>query len=460
MKKVATLVLAAALALATAACAPARAGSDVADAGFATGSEQAVAPEPAAEVETEPEEPEIPEYDPIELERDNPLADVEISSIKLRVTAVGEQELSDADTQTILGIIQNDARAYVERYSYWPSKDSGDINNSTCPWFVVTLESGEEIEALGLQNVARTNLYLNGCCFELTDEEYAAFSALSDEYRPQVIDAADEVLAPYADLTAARLDKIVRLDYDEMTYEDLNLELSDEQVEMLVATLRELEIEPATAEFGHESLYGGEGRVFSYFELWFKDGTHYEVGEFSRHSIYDENNQFVESYPVAYIDGVIFRCNEEYDHDMYWDYQETDPDYEPSGSYTSARSFPDYRFEGMDADEIEYIGAGVSDGLILSSREVPLSLADEAVEVLGKLRLSDDARNDERVDELTEEEYEGVFQLAIHLSNTDSIWLGVNDDCVFFNYRFYEEDAEALEALQDFIDLARDEAGL
>lgn len=459
MRRVATLFVLVALALATASCASARANADASKAGSAAGSAQAASSEHASAEPVE-EEPELPEYDPIDLRRDNPLADAEIASIKLRVTAVGEQELSDADTKTILDIVQNDDRVYVERFSFWPSKDSGDFDNSTSPWFVVTLESGEEIEALVLQNMARTNLYLNDCCFELTDEEYAAFSALCDEYRPQVIDAADEVLTPYADLTAAKLDRVVRLDYDEMTYEDLNTELSDEQVEMLVSTLRKLEIEPATAEFGHESLYGGGGQSFSYFELWFKDGTHYDVGEFSRHSIYDENDQFVESYAVAYIDGVIFRCNEEYDHDMYWDYQEMDPDYEPSGSYTSARSFPDYRFAGMDADEIEYIGAGVSDGLILSSREVPLSLADEAVEVLGKLRLSDDARNDERVDELTEEEYKGVFQLAIRLSNTDSFWLGVNDDCVFFNYHFYEEESEVIEALQEFIDLARDEAGV
>lgn len=453
------MLMAGTLALSLAACATTPAGSDVSKAGSEVVSDQADRLAPAV-AEPEPEEPEIPEYDPVELDCDNPLADVDIASVKLRVTGVGEQELSDADAQTVLDIIQNDDRVLLERLEDWPSVlTSGGRGSITAPIFVVTLESGEEIIVEGFKNIARTNLYLNEFRFDLTDEEYETFSAVCDEYRPQAIDAADEFVMPYADLTVDRLDKIVRLDYDGLTYEDEYVELTDEQVEMLVSTLRELEFEPATAEFGHEALYGGEGRIFSYFELWFKDGRHYEVGEYSSHTLYDENDQFVDSYPVVYIDGVIFRCNEEFDHDMYWDYQETDPDYEPSDSYTNARTFPDYRFEDMDADEIEYMSVAMDEGGTLVWRDVPTSLVDEAVDVLGKLRLSADARNDERWAEMTVEERERVDQLSIRLSNNDSLRFGVDGDYVFFNFSFYEEDAEAIEALQDFIDLALDEAG-
>lgn len=459
MKKIAVIVMSAALAFSVAACSVARADSDVTDAGSASSFEQQTQTQPTA-VESDEPEIEIPAFEPVELDFDNPLADVEIASVKLRVTEVGEKKLDESDAQTIIGIIQNDDRVYVERYSFWPSKlTDGGRGCITSPWFVVTLESGEELQALALRNAARTNLYLNDCCYELTDDECDTFSTICDEYRPQVIDAADEFAMPYAELTVDQLDKVVRLDYDEFTYEDENTELTDEQVEMLVNTLRKLEMEPATVEFGHEMLYGGGGQIFSYFELWFKDGRHYEVGEYSSHMVYDENDQFVESYPVVYIDGVIFRCNEEYDHDMYWDYKEMDPDYEPSDSYTNARTFPDYRFEDMGADEIEYMGVYMDGEGQWVWRDVPMSLVDEAVAALAKLRLSDDARNDEMAEEMTVEERQRANQLSIRLSNNDVLQLGVDGDYVFFNFHFYEEDSEAIDALQDFIDLAHNEAG-
>lgn len=465
MKRFVAVLMAGVLALGLGACATAKATNDVPEAGSAAEAAQAAQ---ESELEAEPEQAVAIEedgdaifdngfdevnYGPMDLCRDNPFKDFEITSVTLRLHGVGEQELSGGYEATILGIVQNEAREW---------QDQPDFPNGTyfitdyLPFsFVVTLETGEEfvVRAHTAQGTPSNILSIGDEDYALTAEEYTAFNEVHEIVRDEIIAAAGDTEKPYADLTKDDLAHIERVrHYTEADQSEQLLTVS--QAEAVIEVLNKLELEPATANFDPEPLMGGG---YEYFVLWFKDGSSVSVGAYQYYSEYDDNYELIDTYPVAYIDGAVYRCNAEYAEDMYWNYEESSEEYVQQ--YLYGRNVAEYPFEGLTADEVIDIHVGVDSvsGGSQTDAIVPLSIADEVVEVLRQLRVSDDNRV-ERQGFSFVESINRSSQLTIGLSSTDRVSLGVADGHVVLNQADYEEDPEVIDALQDLIDLANEKA--
>lgn len=453
MKRLTAYLTMCLLALSLAACSAAPTSQDVPDAGSVVGSVQAATPKPAAE-EPEAEEPAVPAYDPIDLERDNPLDDADIASVELRLHGVGTAELTGVDEQAMLEIIQNDARVYDDSIT---ADNLGfamsGFNYVSPPVVSVVLDSGEvlRVEARTSTSYSPTALAINDCVFELSDEEYGAFASLVDTYREKVLDSVDGKIKPCADLTAEDLVKVKREGETYLLDTEPSGDLTDEQITLVIEALNELEIEPATAEFELPILMGGG---YEYFELWFKDGDHFYVGDASSYE-YGEDGRVANDIPQAYIDGALYSCNPEYTTDMYWTYEETRPGY--VRQYLNARNVPEYPFEELTVDEVVSIHSGldaVKDGS-QTDLVVPLTLADEVVDVLKQLRISDGNRVEAPEMSFAEAMNRGG-QLTIGLKG-EGVYLGVADGHAIVNHADYDEDPEVLDALQALIDHAAEE---
>lgn len=448
MKRFVTLILAAALALCVTSCSLARANSDVPDEGSLVGSTQQAAGE------SELQEPEIPEYDPIKLDCDNPLGDAEIESVILRLYAVGDLELSGADELAILDIIQNDARVFDD---YFEDASSGVtmVGDSYVgpPTFTVKLASGEELvlKAFSGEGNADASLYIGDYRYELSHEEYDSFEAVFEDSREQLLDSLDETIAPYAGLTASDVEKVSRLTYT--MYGTEEQELDDEQLEMLLEALNELELEPQTADFNLPILFGGSLYEFA---LYFKNGQHYNIGADTAYTNAGTEARLMgDSYPVVYIDNVIYRCNKDAANDIYWTFEELDPNYTPS--YSFGRNLPDHRYENLTEEEILGMGVYVERNGKRVLLDVPIELRSEAAEVLRKLVVTDENRLPrEGLSTLAEDT--AATDVTIALDSIESITLGAHGDKVYLNFWYYEEDEDVIEALEDFIELAREKA--
>lgn len=454
MKKIAVIVMAAALAFSVAACSVARADSDVTDAGSASSFEQQAQTQPT-EVESDEPEIEIPVFEPVELDFDNPLADVDIASVEFRLYGVGAQVLDGSDEQTILGITQNEGRVfdmYIEEGPGLTMDNNG--KDSAGPRFILLLESGEELVLTALrQEGYKASFYINNYRYELSDEEYESFAALYDECYEDMVDDAEGTIRPFADLTANDLIKITRVNYYTIDYDGEypmpEQVLTDEQVDMVISTLNALEIDPATAENKLDALFGGG---YGKFELWFKDGSHFVVGSHSKTVYDDSTSQFLGSVPVAFIDSVLYECNEDFITDLSWDYNETDSDY--VRMYLSAREVPEYPFENLTADEIGQVTIGIEDDdLDWTVGIVPRSLNDEIVDVLKLIKYSDEnkvvADGMSFLDALTST---SSNTMTLHLTNGEVVYLGLDDDCTVINYANYSQESDVIDAIEDLFD--------
>ena len=450
------MLMSAAMVVGISACSASRTGSDVADEGSVLGSAQPAAVDSEDPEEPElPEEPEIPEYDPIDLDFDNPLADAEIASVEFRLYGVGEQELEGTDKQTVLDIAQSDARVFMSYYDEGPGY-AMDENGKTSagPRFVATLESGEELvlEAL-LGDTGIAIFYINNYCYELSVEEYESFAAVYDRCYEDMLEGAKGKIKPFAELTADDLIKITRVNYYSFSYEDEyplpEQVLTEEQAETVIATLNGLEIDPATADPKLDMLFGGG---YAKFELWFKDGSHYLVGAINKTLFNDDATEILGSVSTAFIDHVLYECNEDFVNDLYWDYEETDPDY--VRWYLSAREVPEYPFEELTAEEIAYAEIELEDdSLGWTTGIVPRLMADEIVDALKGIRYTDDNKVD--VDSSSPLE-SSEMPMTLHLASGEYIMLGVDGDEVVLNFEHYAQEPEVIEALESLISDVRD----
>ena len=162
-----------------------------------------------------------------------------------------------------------------------------------------------------------------------------------------------------------------------------------------------------------------------------------------------------DSYPVVFIDDVIYRCNKDAANDIYWTFEEMDPDYTPS--YSFGRNLPDHRYENLTEEEILGMGVYVERNGKRQLLDVPMDLRSEAVEALRKLVITEENRLPrEKLNTLEEDTL--ATDVTIDLPSYESIILGVDGDKVYFNYWYYEEDEDVIDALEDFIELAREKA--
>ena len=410
-----------------------------------------------------------------DLARDNPFADETIVSVVMHVYGVGEIELEGQYLDALLAIIQNDARVWQDRSAWMSIEDWAYTvtQNENPPRFSVTLESGElfYVKAYEAAGALTNILTIDDEEYDLTAEEYAVFEELYLAARDKVFAEADDVVRPYADLTIDDLEKVTRVRH----YMDFNPDeqvLTESQLELVLDALNNLEIETAAVDFTPEILAGGG---YAHFELWFKDGEHYAIGEYGDYFDYDsgERTQDSETYPVAYIDGILYRCNSDYAYDMYWNYEETAEGYVKR--YFSGRDIPEYPFERLTADEITGIGAGA---LVTSAWDdmlgpsawgieetstywgqntVPLSLAEDVVDIMRQIRYADD-NTLERPDLSFDESVQISSQLVVTINGTENIDLGVYEGHLVMNQSHFTEDAELIDALEDLIALAKEKS--
>lgn len=461
MKKIIAIVAACVLVLGLVACSPTRVDSDVPADGSSSGSEQAARPEPAAAEseagEPEVEEPEIPDYDPIDLKCDNPLGDAEIVSVSLKLSGVGEYEITGEDAQTIKDIAQNDARIWQDSTG-WTFFDAKYLPITDYPYrIVVTLDSGERLPLYAYE-VSGNSTNILGITeeeYDLTPEEFDAFNAVHDRAYEEFVDELEDGMKPYADLTLDDLTKITRVRHY-LEQDQSEQILDDEQAQMVLDTLKGLEIDPSTAIFDPVSLVGGS---YESFKLWFKNGDSYYVGSYQGYGIWDEDyTEEIDRFPVAMIDGVLYRCNKDYTEDMYWNYEETKEGYQ--AWYLNARDIPENPFESLTADEIGLVTVELEEGEFDWSKGlVPRSMYDEIVEVMAQLKYSDE--NYVAVDFSDFDSWLNYNDtvLSIELTSGETVGLGIQDDEAIIGYGHYTQDDDVIEALEDLIDDARKSHG-
>ena len=457
MKRLITGLMTAALALCLASCSVAQVDADVPATGSEAGSVREAVAEEEPAAEPEPEEPEVPEYDPVDLKRDNPLGDVEIAAVSLKLSGVGKYEITGEDAQTIKDMAQNDARIWQDS-SEWTFFDAKYLTVTTYPYrIVVTLDSGEELPlyAYEVSGQSTNILVIGGEEYDLTPEEFDAFNAIHDRAYDAHVDQLDEAINPYADLSLDDLTKITRVRH--YTEEDQSEQvLTDEQADMVLESLKNLEIDPTAAIFQPELLFGGG---YECFMLWFKNGDSYYVGAYQGYGIWNEDySEQIDSFPVAMIDGVLYPCDAGFAEDMYWDYEEFADYYVKR--YMYGRDVPDYPFESMSDDEITgmYVGIDVDGSWV--DRLVPLDsdLTADATDLLRSLLITDDNSLEwERTFNL-DESVRRSSEIEISINGNESVDLGVSDGHVVINQGDYEEDADVVEALEDLIASAREAA--
>ena len=387
MKRLATIVLTVALACGVSACATTP--SNLAPEGSGSvQAEQAVAVE--EEAETEPAT-----FDPIDLCRDNPFGDADIDSVALRLAGVGEYELTGTDAETLMGILQNDNRVWQDHTGNNSGFEWTYYKTTTYPIrLYVNLASGQELElqfyeASGTStNILRIDDEED---FDLSSDEFDDAVAIRDRAYEALTDELDETVAPFADLSLDQLDHIERIRHY-MEEDQSEQVLSDEEAERVIETLKGLELEPATADFDPQTMFGG---YYAYFELWFENGEHYSVGSHTSYPIYDDNGTRLDSYPVAFIDSIVYRCNMDYASDISRDYTATKEEYRDY-YFAEGISASEYPYESVTADDIELVTVGLMNGTyqyspdLVTSGIAPESTYEAIAEVLRQLRISDD----------------------------------------------------------------------
>lgn len=449
MERLAIIVLTAALALCVAACASTQSGP----ASEGSGSVQA-AQAVAVEEEAEPEpEPEPATFDPIDLCRDNPLGDAEIASVSLRLSGVGEYELEGDDAETMRDILQNDNRV-------WQDHTGGD---SALEWtyyktsehpirFIVKLTSGQELglefyEASGTStNILRIDDEEE---FDLSSDEFEDAVSIRERAYEALTEELGETVTPFADLSLDRLDCIKRIRHY-MEEDQSEQVLSDEEAQRVIETLQELELEPATADFEPQALFGGG---YAYFELWFENGDHYSVGSHTGYAIYDEDTgERLDSYPVAYIDGIVYRCNMDYASDISKDYTATKEEYRDY-YFAEGISSSEYPFETVTADDIELVRVGLINGSYQWSPDIvtegiaPQSTYGEIAGMLRQLRISDD----NSVSMFDASEGLSTTSITVYYSNGEKDTISIYNGTLRINYYQYAQDDDVIDAFVELL---------
>lgn len=445
MRRIATLILAATLALAMAACAPALASSDVPEEGSAAASGQAASKAQASAQEG------------IDLNRDNPLADCSVDAVTLKLTGVGEVELAELDAEAILGIVQNDGRVWQDRSEWDMFEEPYTLTSDNPPRFTLAFDSGLELVVRAYRALGASTNILEIACpgldleeqYDLTEAEYDTFAETYANVAFIAIDQAPVTVRPFEGLTADELDEVTRMPtmYD---YSGNPQYLTDEQIESLVAALNKLEIQPATVDLEPAGLAGGR---YDNFELVFKDGERIRVGQYTSPFRLGDDGQMSEgSYAQVYIDGALYECDQESAEDIYWDYQEWGPRF--TTQYLNTRNVAEFPFENLTLAEIECINIGFPDSSNGIQRQGSIELAQRALDVLRRLRVSDDnavyvgtPASSMNYEEYMEKTRNGL--LMVCLTNDEVIDLNTDDGSLGFGLYKYEQDPElAAEIIQ------------
>ena len=441
------LILSAALALALAACAtePANTAADGSSAGSARASEATTTSAEATSSE--------PSYDPIDLCRDNPLGEAEIASVTFRLSGVGEYELTGSDADAMIDILQSDNRVWQDHTS-----DSSALEwtyYKTTEWPIrlfANLASGQELELEFFEaggtstNIVRIDDEED---FDLSADEFEDAVAIRDRAYEALTEELDETVAPFADLSLDGLDHIERIRHylEEDQSEQV---LSDEEAKQVIETLRELELEPATADFEPQTMYGGG---YAYFELWFENGEHYPVGAHTSYSVYDgDTGNRLDTYPVAYIDGVVYRCNMDYASDISKDYTATKEEYRDY-YFAEGISASEYPFETVTAEDIELATVDLMNDTyqyspdLVTSGIVPQSTFEAIAEVLRQFRISDD--NSVSMFDATE----GIntAYITVCFSNGEKDSICIYNGTLRIDYFQYTQDDDVIDAFVDLI---------
>lgn len=396
---------------------------------------------------------------PIDLQQDNPLRDATIESVTVRMYGVGDKAITGDDEQTIKDMVQNDAREWQDLSGYdfietFP-EDMYMKMEEVPLHLVVTLASGEAYVVNAYKTSETPDFFdiltIEGEDYKLSYDEYQDFASIVQAAREEIIADAPESVKPFADLTKDDISHITRVgQYYEMS--PLDKDLTDDQVDQVISTLKGLEIEPKTVEYEPAEMNGGS---YGYFVIYLDNGEYFRIGSHTAYPVYDDSGELDEMVPVAYIDGVVYRCNKEYAEGINWDHQETRDGYVKM--YLSGRKDSDYPFESLTADEISSISVGVDDNGKWQQRTVPLSLADQAVEVLKQIRYSDDNKL-ERPDVTFDESVKRSSLIEINLNDQEVVKLGIDDGHLVFNQWDYAEDDAMIAALEDLIAEAKQAA--
>ena len=396
---------------------------------------------------------------PIDLQQDNPLRDATIDSVTVRMYGVGDKAITGADEQTIKGIVQNDAREWQDLSGYdfietFPEEMYMKMEEVPLH-LVVTLTSGKAYVINAYKTTDSPDFFdiltIDDEDYKLSYEEYQDFASIVQAAREEIIADAPKSVKPFADLTKDDISHITRVgQYYEMS--PLDKDLSDAQVDQVISTLKSLEIEPASVEYEPVEMNGGS---YGYFVIHFDDGEYFKIGSHTAYPVYDDSGELAEMVPVAYIDGVVYRCNKEYAEGINWDHQETMDGYVKR--YLSGRPDSEYLFERLTVGEITGISVGVDENGTLQQRTVPLSMADQALEVLKQIRYSDDNKL-ERPDVTFDESVKRSSLIEITLNDQEVVKLGIDDGHLVFNQWDYSEDPEMIAALEDLIAEAKQAA--
>ena len=262
---------------------------------------------------------------PVNLSQDNPLADVGIDKVTLKLTGVAEVELAELDAQTIIDIVQNEGRTLVDR-SAWDLDSLEWLISEFPPHFFLTLDSGEELRVSTSIDISSPtgSLVISGPNYEnyeyydLSKDEYQTFVTVYKNVALVAIDSTPVSLRPFEDLTADQLAKVTRT--PTMLESASEQVLTEEQVDSLVQTLNKLEISPSTVDLDPPDLLGGG---YENFVLWFENGERVSVGQFLEASRVDEDgNMTGEDYPAVWIDGVTYECDRDSAEVLNWKYEE------------------------------------------------------------------------------------------------------------------------------------------
>ena len=454
MKKITAFLMSCALVFGLAACSFVQASQNGGTDGSSERSSQATTAQATADEDTAAQA-----STPIDFQQDNPLGDAEIASVVVRMYGVGDKAITGDDEQTIKDIIQNDAREWqdLSGYDYIETfpEDMYMKMEEVPLHLVVTLASGESYVINAYKTTDTSGFFdiltIEGEDYKLSYEEYQDFASIVQAAREEIVAGAPESVKPFADLTKDDISHITRVgQYYEMS--PFDKDLTDDQVDQVISTLNSLEIEPASVEYEPVEMNGGS---YGYFVIHFDNGEYFRVGSHTAYPVYDDSGKLTDMVSVAYIDGVVYRCNKEYAEDINWDHQETRDGYVKM--YLSGRKDSDYLFENLTVEEITGISVGIDNNGTLEQRMVPLNMAEKALEVLKQIRYADDNKL-ERPDLSFGESVDRSSLIEIKLNDQEVVKLGIDDGHLVFNQWDYSEDPEMIAALEDLIAEAKQAA--
>ena len=437
MKRFVTIALYVTLACALASCSIAQASPDNGADGSADQATQAAASQASG---------------PINFQQDNPLGNATIETVTVRMYGVGDKAITGDDEQTIKAIIQNDDREWQDLSGY----DFIETFPENWYWkmeevplhLVVTLSSGEAYVINAYETTDSPDFFdiltIEGEDYTLSYDEYQDFASIVQAAREEIIANAPESVKPFADLTKDDVSEIERVgQYYETNPNDKVLE--DAQVEQVISTLNTLEFEPGTVEYEPVEMIGG---TYSYFIIHFENGEYFKIGSHTDYPVYDDSGERAESVPVAYIDGVVYHCNKEYAKGINSDHQETMDGYVKR--YLTTTQDSDYIFENLTVEEITGISVGIDNNGTLEQRSVPLSMANQTLDVLKQIRYTDDNKL-ERPEMTFDESVNRSSLIVITLNDQEIVKLGIDDGHLVFCQSDYAEDESMIAALEDLI---------